>query len=393
MIENPLSIIVILIIVIVAYIVFLAIIGIGVASKNFKTPWFLLAVGFYAYVGQQIYMKMSLINDVEEFLEIAEHDHSTAQLPALNSLRIGPVDESGNPNFCIEEEGDPAKFGFRFCYLTPRLLISKIVGDGGVFETGNSQVQRWRFVTGSEQCMDDEVSSRDINETYRHHSYSGVTALRGMCYLLDDVDVSSAKYLLTGSVHPLPFKPDRNYFELVLIDQETGETIDRLVDVDISSDIQTSLWQKILTFYLPIPYYRDRILDYSDGPIVQILKFEAPVVSKEPGTGFGPTWVEELSASYPVDDQLVILALERANEDRTNGIYSNLVRQICREWNFIGPDLRDEMDRIAREEKIGRSLESTVQNCGITGCRDRPGQDGLIVACENPRVSVDAASD
>jgi len=371
----------------VCYIWFFIILVKGISSRNYKTRRFFVAAVFYTAVlsvlGYYFYLRIN----IDYFIQQAELQHSTTPLESLDSIRLGPVNDEGRPSFCLEKEGDPTKLGHRYCEIWTSPLAAAIVPAGGVFETGIGQIQRWRLVTASEECLDTEVASRDLEEAGRAHSYSGLTALRGMCYVLDNVEASRAKYLLTGAVKPLPFTPQGDYFELVLTNQETGEVVDRLVEVRL--DISRNRALVLLFPFLPALRLADRdgMIKYPSGPIQQILKHEFFNEASRTATRPRLTWVEEIAATIPIDDDFAIEALERSEAFAYNYIYNNLVKQICKEWNFAGPDLRAEINQRA----IAGLRKTTIfTNCGISNCWDGIGRDANSVQCENPRAAVGA---
>ncbi|MBL1438137.1 MAG: hypothetical protein COB08_018290 [Rhodobacteraceae bacterium] len=207
---------------------------------------------------------------------------------------------------------------------------------------------------------------------------------------MENVETSHAKYLLTGSVKPLPFTSLGGYFELVLTNQETGEVIDRLVEVKLE-DFRNSA-ARLLTLYLS-PYqfhHPDLTIKYPTGPITQILNFRRPPNSIGPETHPRLTWVEEIAVTVPIVDSFAIEALELSDSLTNGNIYKKLVAQICTEWNFIGPALRAEMAERATGNFIPNRIEGRLRNCGISNCWDGLGRDASIVQCENPRTLIDA---
>lgn len=360
----------------------------GILNRNFKTRRFFVAAAFYAaiisIVGYYFYIRIN----VYYFVKHAELEHSTTPLEDLNSIRIGPVNANGYPSFCLENEGDPTRLGHRYCEVWPSPLASAIVPAGGVFETGIGQIQRWRLVTGSQECLDAGSASRALDITEHQHLYSGVTALRGMCYLLENVETSQAKYLLTGAVKPLPFTLHGDYFEIVLTDQDTGEVIDRLVEVKIEF-FRTSPLMFLVPYLLRTRFINfDRISGYNTGPIPQILQNRWRPNSIRPEGRPRLTWVEEIAITVPIVDSFAIEALERSERFTQKNTYIKLIAQICTEWNFIGPALRAEMAERATDNSIPNGIEGRLRNCGISDCRDGLGRDASIVQCENPRTPI-----
>ncbi|MBL1438138.1 MAG: hypothetical protein COB08_018295 [Rhodobacteraceae bacterium] len=145
-----------LIAIVVCYVWFFIILLKGILSRKFKTRRFLVATAFYAIVLSIVGYYFHLQNNVYEFIKQAELEHSTTPLENLNSLKLGPVNEDGRPSFCLENEGDPTRIRHRYCQIWTSPLASAIVPVVGVFETGLGQIQRWRLVTGSLECLDGE---------------------------------------------------------------------------------------------------------------------------------------------------------------------------------------------------------------------------------------------
>lgn len=262
-------------------------------------------------------------------------------------------------------------------------LAVTLAHNGGFLETGMDPTMRWTLVNASESCFDSALNIVPVTENL---VYNEAFYIRGICFNLIPIDTPSAEYHLSARRDINPLATEAVYSDQTLIHRPSGKIIDH---------VALGGYRPEFGFFYPIR----AILPWGTPDTVYLTDYENSEIRTLFTTipPFNDIWFrpppsdDEFSRELylndiaPWDDASVLRALQSGDN---HFVLAQRVRQVCFEWNSIGPDVRARLEEIFQTHADNPRISELSEVCGISECRlGSYGSLGPETTCETPRSS------